>query len=77
MTYFMPPNGKIPDSQARRRGWLIHHSFFGVALKKKADSIDVENHLFHPGAECKYRWTVEFLKDKLLSRIESPPTSAQ
>lgn len=66
MNYFMPPNGKIPDSQAKVRGWLIHHSFFGVALKKKADSLNVENHLFYPGAECKYSSAVEFLKDKLL-----------
>lgn len=66
MRYGMAPDAELPDGDLEKlRGWLIHHSFFGVELKKKADSLKVENHLSYRGAECDYDSTAEFFKDKL------------
>ena len=66
MRYGMAPDAELPDGDLEKlRGWLIHHSFFGVELKKKADSLKVENHLSYRGAECDYDSTVEFFQDKL------------
>ena len=66
MRYGMAPDAEIPGGDLEKlRGWLIHHSFFGMELKKKADSLKVENHLSYRGAECDYESTVEFFKDKL------------
>lgn len=65
MKYSMPPNGKVPDNRMKVRGWLIHHSFFGVALKEKADDLKMEAHLNHPKVDCEYESVVEFFADKL------------
>jgi len=40
----------------------------GLALKEKTDAIKHEAHLNYPGAKCKYKSNVEFLKDKLLAK---------
>ncbi len=67
MSYGMAPNAEPPSETGKLRGWLIHHSFFGIELKKKADSLNVENHLRYRGAKCDYASTAEFFKDKLAS----------
>ena len=66
MSYGMSPSDKLPSDPRRVRGWLIHHVILGVALKDKADSLNVEAHLQYPGAEPKYESLVEFFQDKLL-----------
>ncbi len=65
MSYGMAPDAKVPSETGKLRGWLIHHSFFGVELKKKADSLKVENHLMYRGANCEYQSKTEFFKAKL------------
>jgi hypothetical protein len=66
MSYGMSPSDKLPSDPRRVRGWLIHHVILGVALKDKADSLNVEAHLQYPGAKPKYESLVEFFQDKLL-----------
>lgn len=41
--------------------WLIHHVNLGVALKEKADAINVEAHLQYPGAKPEYESLVDFI----------------
>lgn len=67
MKYGMPPTAQPPGDPKKVRGWLIHHSFFGVALKEKADSLDLEAHLHYPGANSNYDSIVEFFIDKLVT----------
>ena len=66
MSYGMSPSDKLPSDPRRVRGWLIHHVILGVALKDKADLLNVEAHLQYPGAKPKYESLVEFFQDKLL-----------
>jgi hypothetical protein len=66
MSYGMSPSDKLPSDPGRVRGWIIHHVILGVALKDKADSLNVEAHLQYPGAKPKYESLVEFFQDKLL-----------
>lgn len=68
MSYGMKPTDKPPTNPARLRGWLIHHVNLGIALKEKADALNLEAHLKHPGAKCKYESQVEFFVDKLLKK---------
>jgi len=68
MGYAMSPTAKLPGDPKKVRGWLIHHVILGIALKEKADAINVEAHLQYPGAEPKYKSQVEFFVDKLLAK---------
>jgi len=68
MSYGMSPTAKIPSDPKRVRGWLIHHVNLGIALKEKADEINVEAHLKYPGAKNEYKSQVAFFKDKLLAK---------
>jgi len=68
MSYGMKPSDKPPTSAARLRGWLIHHVNLGIALKEKADALELEAHLKYPGADAKYDSLVEFFVDKLLDK---------
>ena len=67
MSYGMDPSAKPPSDRKRLRGWIIHHVNLGIALKEKADALELEAHLKYPGAELKYPSQVEFLIDKLLN----------
>ena len=67
MSYGMDPSAKPPSDRKRLRGWIIHHVNLGIALKEKADALELEAHLKYPGAELKYPSQVEFLVDKLLN----------
>ena len=67
MSYGMDPSAKPPSDRKRLRGWIIHHVNLGIALKEKADALELEAHLKYPGAELKYPSQIEFLVDKLLN----------
>lgn len=68
MSYGMPPTAKLPTDPKRVRGWLIHHVNLGIALKERADELNVENHLKYPGAKTAYESQIAFFKDKLLGK---------
>lgn len=68
MSYGMKPTAAPPGDPKRARGWLIHHVFFGFALKEKTDALNVEADLRYPGSESKYESTVAFFTDKLLEK---------
>jgi hypothetical protein len=72
MSYGMSPTDQLPTDPKRVRGWLIHHVNLGIALKEKADAINVEAHLKHPGAKTKYQSPVDFFATKLLEEQSTP-----
>lgn len=49
----------------KKRGWIVHHVDFGIALKEKMDSLNIESHLRYPSGKTKYNSLVGFFKDKL------------
>ena len=65
MQYGMRPNAPVPNNANKIRGWIVHHVDFGIALKEKMDSLNIESHLRYPGAKTKYNSLVAFFKDKL------------
>ncbi len=67
MTYGMAPSAKPPENKTRLRGWLIHHVNLGIALKEKTDTLKLEAHLKHPGADLKNQTRNEVLMEKLLN----------
>jgi hypothetical protein len=65
MQYGMGPNAPVPNNANKIRGWIVHHVDFGIALKEKMDSLNIESHLRYPSAKTKYNSLVGFFKDKL------------
>ena len=65
MQYGMRPNAPVPKNANKIRGWIVHHVDFGIALKEKMDSLNIESHLRYPSAKTKYNSLVGFFKDKL------------
>ena len=65
MQYGMRPNAPVPKNANKIRGWIVHHVDFGIALKEKMDSLNIESHLRFPSAKTKYNSLVGFFKDKL------------
>ena len=65
MQYGMRPNAPVPNNASKIRGWIVHHVDFGIALKEKMDSLNIESHLRYPSAKTKYNSLVRFFKDKL------------
>ena len=65
MQYGMRPNAPVPKNAHKIRGWIVHHVDFGIALKEKMDSLNIESHLRYPSAKTKYNSLVGFFKDKL------------
>ena len=65
MQYGMRPNAPVPKNANKIRGWIVHHVDFGIALKEKMDSLNIESHLRFPSAKTKYNSLVAFFKDKL------------
>ncbi|MGB7347687.1 MAG: alpha/beta hydrolase [Pirellulaceae bacterium] len=68
MSYGMSPSAKLPSDPKRAKGWLIHHVFFGIALKEKMDAMNVESNLQHGGAKSKYESSAEFMIEKLTGK---------
>jgi len=68
MSYGMSPTAKLPSDPQKVRGWLIHHVILGVALKERAEALNVEADLNYPGAASKYESLVEFFVDQLLEK---------
>ena len=66
MSYGMSSTAKPPSDPQKVRGWLIHHVILGVALKERAEVLNVEADLNYPGAASRYESLVEFFQDKLL-----------
>ena len=65
MQYGMSPNASVPKDIKKRKGWIVHHVDFGIALKEKMDKLNIEADLKYPSAKPKYNSFVEFFKDKL------------
>lgn len=65
MQYGMRPNAPVPNNTKKIRGWIVHHVDFGIALKEKMDSLNIESYLRYPSAKTKYNSLVAFFKDKL------------
>ncbi|MHC4874056.1 MAG: alpha/beta hydrolase fold domain-containing protein [Planctomycetota bacterium] len=65
MTYSHPAD--LPSKSANHG---IHHPQYGVKMKEKADSLDVECHVIIKGDSTseKYKGTTDFLIDKLLEK---------
>ena len=59
MSYRMAPGDPVPEGEGAT-SWKVHHVTFGLALKKKLDSVGVENHLHYPGAASTYESEADF-----------------
>ena len=38
-------NASVPNNANKIRGWIVHHVDFGIALKEKMDSLNIESYL--------------------------------
>ena len=65
MKYEMSPNDSVPINVKKKKGWIVHHVDFGIALKERMDQLNIEAHLKYPSAKTKYKSLVDFFNDKL------------